>query len=62
MARCSVRVWMTMRLQLVLKVVHSFFQFLRFGFESFHSLLDFGMLVTVLFDGHSNCLLRRSTY
>jgi len=51
-----------MRLQLVLKVVHCFFQFLRFGFESFHSLLDFGMLVTVLFDGHSNCLLRRSTY
>jgi len=61
-ARCSVRVGMIVRIQLLLKVPHCFLQFFGFRFERFHSLLDFGMLVTVSFDGHSNYLLWRSKY
>jgi len=48
----SVSVGMVVRCQLLLKTAHFFLQLLDLLFEFFHTLFDFGMLVTVLFDRH----------
>ena len=43
---------MVVRFHLVLKVTHFLLEFLDLLFECFHALFDFGMFVTVWFDGH----------
>jgi len=43
---------MIVRCHFLLKVTHFFLQFLHLLFERSHALFDFGMFVTVLFDGH----------
>jgi hypothetical protein len=45
---------MIVRLQFVLKIAQFFLKLLGFLFERFHTLFDFGMLVTVLFDRHES--------
>jgi hypothetical protein len=46
----------------VLQVAYVFLQLLDLLFECFHTLLDFGMLVTVLFDRHEALLQERMKY
>lgn len=48
----SVSVRMVVRCQLLLKIAHFFLQLLDLLFECFHTLFDFGMLETALFDRH----------
>jgi hypothetical protein len=50
----SVRMGMGMivRLNLVLKIAQFFLNLLGLLFECLHALLDFGVLMAVLFDGH----------
>ena len=43
---------MVVRFRLVLKVTHFLLEFLDLLFECFHALFNFGMFVTVWFDGH----------
>jgi len=45
---------MIVRLNLVLKIAQFFLKLLGLLFECLHSLLDFGVLVAVLFDGHGS--------
>ena len=53
---------MIVRRQLVLKAEQFFLKLLGFLFECFHTLFDFGMLVTVLFDRHETSSWERMKY
>lgn len=46
------RVGMVVRLQLLLKTMQFSLKLLGFLFECLHALLDFGVLVNIVFDGH----------
>jgi hypothetical protein len=61
-----VGVWMSMgmivRLQLTLKIAQFLLKLLGFQFERFDAMVDFGVFVAVLFDGHeSSCKSRWHT-
>jgi len=58
----SVSVGMVVRCQLLLKTAHFFLQLLDLLFECFHTLFDFRMLVTVLFDWHEISFQERMKY